>query len=254
MLVLAGGGFGGYAVWNAHELSVAKAACAKAADSARVASNECNTLLNGDAAGMAEVKPADAKDAKTVTALTDALKAETPKYEGRVADDKTGLDAATVKLGEQVAWYAKHVESLQSAVDALLKSSDGKVADNATRTALEKAVKDREAAAIATAFRKVNESVVAKSKADEESAKAQAEVAAATGGSSSGTGAGGSAYAGTGWSYTGGGYTTPSTPTPTTNGTGGGTTDPFDPDGDEWGGGCEVSESNPSCDTGWTEW
>lgn len=192
-LVLAAGGVGGYMAWNAHELDAAKSACAEAADKLRVVANEYNALVNGDAADMAAVKTADVKDAKTVTTLADALKAETPEYEGCVADDKTGLDAATAKLGEQSTWYAKHVKSLQSAVDAvsasklgktidtanaLLKSSDGKVQDNATRAALEEAVKAEDAEAIATASRKVNESVAAKKKADEEAAKAKAEAEA----------------------------------------------------------------------------
>ncbi|WP_055427228.1 hypothetical protein [Bifidobacterium aesculapii] len=194
-LVLAAGGVGGYMAWNAHELGVAESACAEAADELRVAANEYAALVNGDAADMAAVKTADVKDAKTVTTLADALKTQTPEYSGCVADDKTGLDAATAKLGEQTTWYARHVKSLRSAVDAvsasklgktidtanaLLKSSDGKVQDNATRTALEKAVKARDAEAIATASKKVNDSIAAKTKADEEAkAKAEAEAKAA---------------------------------------------------------------------------
>ena len=94
------------------------------------------------------------------------LKASAPEYEGCVAENAQGLDAATVKLNEQVDWYETHEKSLSKAVRAvaeskaakrlddaktnltakldeaskLLADSDGKVADNATRDALSNAI------------------------------------------------------------------------------------------------------------------
>lgn len=89
-----------------------------------------------------------------------------PEYEGCVAENAQGLDAATVKLNEQADWYETHEKSLSKAVRAvaeskaakrlddaktnltakldeaskLLADSDGKVADNATRDALSNAI------------------------------------------------------------------------------------------------------------------
>lgn len=63
---------------------------------------------------------------------------------------------------------------------ALYKATDGKVADDKTRETLLKAVKARDAEAIAKAVKEVNESKTAKEKADAEAkAKAEQEAAAA---------------------------------------------------------------------------
>lgn len=60
------------------------------------------------------------------------------------------------------------LEKTVSDAERLLKDSDGKVADAATRDELSKAVKARDADKIAAASKKVNDSVTAKTKADEE--------------------------------------------------------------------------------------
>lgn len=163
-LVVAGGI--GWKIWSDRRLAEAKAACATASDAARGAMNDWNTLVNGDAADLLEVKADQVKDAKTIDALKTALDVEAPEYEGCVAEDAKGLDAATVKLGEQADWYKTHEKSLSKAVRAvteskaaktletaktnltakldeasrLLADSDGKVADNATRDALSNAI------------------------------------------------------------------------------------------------------------------
>lgn len=155
--------------WNAYsgaKLAEAKEACVTAADTVRNNANEYNALLNGDAADAAAVKAEQVKDSKTVESLGKELKASAPEYEGCVAENAQGLDAAAVKLNEQADWYETHEKSLSKAVRAvaeskaakrlddaktnltakldeasrLLADSDGKVADNATRDALSNAI------------------------------------------------------------------------------------------------------------------
>ena len=155
--------------WNAYsgaKLAEAKEACATAADTVRNNANEYNALLNGDAADAAAVKAEQVKDSKTVESLGKELKAMAHEYEGCVAENAQGLDAAAVKLNEQADWYETHEKSLSKAVRAVVESkaakrlddaktnltakldeasklladSDGKVADNATRDALSNAI------------------------------------------------------------------------------------------------------------------
>ena len=109
-LVVAGGI--GWKIWSDRRLAEAKAACATASDAARGAMNDWNTLVNGDAADLLEVKADQVKDAKTIDALKTALDVEAPEYEGCVAENAQGLDAAAVKLNEQADWYETHEKSL----------------------------------------------------------------------------------------------------------------------------------------------
>ena len=165
-VVLVVAGVVGWNMYRGAKLAEAKEACATAADGVRSQANEYNALLNGDAADAAAVKAEQVKDSKTVESLGKELKASAPEYEGCVAEDAKGLDAATVKLGEQADWYKTHEQSLSKAVRAvaeskaakrlddaktnltakldeaskLLADSDGKVADNATRDALSNAI------------------------------------------------------------------------------------------------------------------
>lgn len=241
-VVLVGAGFGGWHAWTAHELDAAKSACAQASERVRGAANEYNLLLNGKAADAAGVKADQVKDAKTVTTLAKALKAEPPVYAGCVADDKQGLDKATALLGRQAGWYESHRNSLSKAVTAvtrsrnaktletahaalkskldeaskLLADSDGRVADNATRDNLSKAIdaadrlKDgRDAGKLAEAVKSlqsamdgVNASVQAKTDAD---AQAAAQQAAAEAARQSAAQSYTPSYSNTG--YAGGGYT-----------------------------------------------
>ena len=208
--------------WNAYsgaKLAEAKEACATAADTVRNNANEYNALLNGDAADAAAVKAEQVKDSKTVESLGKELKAMAPEYEGCVAEDAQGLDAAAVKLNEQADWYETHEKSLSKAVRAvaeskaakrlddtktnltakldeaskLLADSNGKVADNATRDALSNAIdaanglKDGNDPAKIDGARKtledaingVNASVQAKTDADAQAAAAAAAAAQA---------------------------------------------------------------------------
>ena len=130
-----------------------------------------------------------------------------------MTDGKDGLDAATVKLNSQAKWYESHEKSLSEAVKAvtaskaaktletaknalakkvdeaskLLKDSDGKVQDNATRETLTKAIDsgnklkdgkepsklDEARKALELAIKGVNDSIAAKTKADEEAARSR---------------------------------------------------------------------------------
>lgn len=208
--------------WNAYsgaKLAEAREACTAAADTVRNNANEYNALLNGDAADAAAVKAEQVEDSKTVESLGKELKAMAPEYEGCVAEDAKGLDAATVKLGEQADWYKTHEQSLSKAVRAVIESkaaktletaktnltakldeasrlladSDGKVADNATRDALSNAIDaanglkdgndpakiDGARKTVEDAINGVNASVQAKTDADAQAAAAAAAAAQA---------------------------------------------------------------------------
>lgn len=231
-VILVAAGIIGWNAYSGAKLAEAKEACVTAADTVRNNANEYNALLNGDAAA---VKAEQVKDSKTVESLGKELKASAPEYEGCVAENAQGLDAATVKLNEQADWYETHEKSLSKAVRAvaeskaakrlddaktnltakldeaskLLADSNGKVADNATRDALSNAIdaanglKDGNDPAKIDGARKtledaingVNASVQAKTDADAQAAAATAQAQAQAR----------SAYNG-GSSYSGGAY------------------------------------------------
>lgn len=216
-VVLVVAGVVGWNMYRGAKLAEAKEACATAADGVRSQANEYNALLNGDAADAAAVKAEQVEDAKTVESLGKELKAMAPEYEGCVAEDAQGLDAATVKLNEQADWYGTHEKSLSKAVRAvteskaakrletaktnltakldeasrLLADSDGKVADNATRDALSNAIDaanglkdgndpakiDGARKTVEDAINGVNASVQAKTDADAQAAAAAAAAA-----------------------------------------------------------------------------
>lgn len=218
-VILVAAGIIGWNAYSGAKLAEAKEACATAADTVRNNANEYNALLNGDAADAAAVKAEQVKDSKTVESLGKELKSSAPEYEGCVAENAQGLDAATVKLNEQADWYETHEKSLSKAVRAvaeskaakrlddaktnltaklyeaskLLADSDGKVADNATRDALSNAIdaanglKDGNDPAKIDGARKtledaingVNASVQAKTDADAQAAAAAAAAAQA---------------------------------------------------------------------------
>ena len=234
-VVLVVAGIIGWNTYSGAKLAQAKETCAAAADTVRNNANEYNALLNGDAADAAAVKAEQVEDSKTVESLGKELKAMAPEYEGCVAEDAQGLDAATVKLNEQADWYGTHEKSLSKAVRAvaeskaakrletaktnltakldeasrLLADSDGKVADNATRDALSNAIDaanglkdgndpakiDGARKTVEDAINGVNASVQAKTDADAQAAAAAAQAQAQAR----------SAYSGVS-SYSGGAY------------------------------------------------
>ena len=241
-VVLVVAGVVGWNMYRGAKLAEAKEACATAADGVRSQANEYNALLNGDAADAAAVKAEQVKDAKTVESLGKELKASAPEYEGCVAENAQGLDAATVKLGEQADWYKAHEKSLSKAVKAvteskdskrlddakanlkakldeaskLLTDSDGKVQDNATRETLTNAIDaanklkdandatkiDKAHKTLEDAINGVNASVQAKTDADAQAAAAAAAAAAAQAQAQS-TYSGGSSYSGNTYRRTG---------------------------------------------------
>ena len=241
-VVLVVAGIIGWNTYSGAKLAQAKEACAAAADTVRNNANEYNALLNGDAADAAAVKAEQVKDSKTVESLGKELKASAPEYEGCVAENAQGLDAATVKLGEQADWYKAHEKSLSKAVKAvteskdskrlddakanlkakldeaskLLTDSDGKVQDNATRETLTNAIDaanklkdandatkiDKAHKTLEDAINGVNASVQAKTDADAQAAAAAAAAAAAQAQAQS-TYSGGSSYSGNTYRRTG---------------------------------------------------
>ena len=127
-----------------------------------------NRLLD---AKTSTIKGSCAPDAVTsdVDRTTAALRRTTKELKNRLTDLKTAAKAVTdSKLDKTV-----------DDANALYKQTDGKVADDKTRETLLKAVKARDADAIAKAVKEVNESKTAKEKADAE-AKAKAEQEAAS--------------------------------------------------------------------------
>lgn len=191
--VLAGGGWFVWKTYANHELAEARQACVEASESYRKAADSYSGLVDGDAATASQITVKQVADAKTVDALAEALKANEPDVVACVADSKADYESKTSLIEKNTGWYGKHEKSLENVVRAvndsklektvsdaerLLKDSDGKVADAATRDELSKAVKARDADKIAAASKKVNDSVTAKTKADEE-AQRKAEEAAA---------------------------------------------------------------------------
>ena len=241
-VVLVVAGIIGWNTYSGAKLAQAKETCAAAADTVRNNANEYNALLNGDAADAAAVKAEQVEDSKTVESLGKELKASAPEYEGCVAENAQGLDAATVKLGEQADWYKAHEKSLSKAVKAvteskdskrlddakanlkakldeaskLLTDSDGKVQDNATRETLTNAIDaanklkdandatkiDKAHKTLEDAINGVNASVQAKTDADAQAAAAAAAAAAAQAQAQS-TYSGGSSYSGNTYRRTG---------------------------------------------------
>ena len=241
-VILVAAGIIGWNAYSGAKLAEAKEACVTAADTVRNNANEYNALLNGDAADAAAVKAEQVKDSKTVESLGKELKASAPEYEGCVAENAQGLDAATVKLNEQADWYGTHEKSLSKAVRAvaeskaakrlddaktnltakldeasrLLADSDGKVQDNATRETLTNAIDaanklkdandatkiDKAHKTLEDAINGVNASVQAKTDADAQAAAAAAAAAAAQAQAQS-TYSGGSSYSGNTYRRTG---------------------------------------------------
>ena len=192
--VLAGGGWFVWKTYANHELAEARQACVEASESYRKAADSYSGLVDGDAATASQITVKQVADAKTVDALAEALKANEPDVVACVADSKADYESKTSLIEKNTGWYGKHEKSLEEAVKAvndsklektvsdaerLLKDSDGKVADAATRDELSKAVKARDADKIAAASKKVNDSVTAKTKADEEAQRKAEEEAAA---------------------------------------------------------------------------
>lgn len=117
--VIAVAGVFGFRAYSESQYNTAVAACATASEEVRNATNDYNNLVNGDASEAAALTEKDVTDASTLDALNKELSVEMPEYEGCLADDTKGYQAAADKLNEQTDWYKTHTASLQKAVDAV---------------------------------------------------------------------------------------------------------------------------------------
>lgn len=118
-VLLAGGGWAGWNAYEAHRLESARAACADASESLRVAMNEYNTLRDGRVTDAKAVTAKQVADARTVTALAEALDAEEPKTAACVADSRADYEEQAGRVEANRDRYAKHKSSLAKAVEAV---------------------------------------------------------------------------------------------------------------------------------------
>lgn len=192
---LAVAGAVGYKAWTNHETALAAQDCQSAASAAGKAKSAYEKLMDGDAATASKTTAGQVQDSKTVDALAKALQESEPKTTVCKADDsKTGYTAASETLAKNKTWYESHTKDLQTAVgkvsesklaktiadaEDLYSSSDGRVQDTATRDALRKAIDAKDETAIGKAVTQVNDSIAAKTQADEEEARRKAEEEAA---------------------------------------------------------------------------
>ena len=283
---------GGYGVWRVHENRLdeqAHADCSQAAKTLDASRATWERLLKDARTGAGAVRANQVKDAKTVDALRRAMGARTPTGGAScTAGGRTDVEGAATAIRRAADAYDTDARTLRTAVKAveaskldktvadatkLLNDTKGKVKDEKTRQALDKAIKTRDADAIAKAVKAMNDSKAAKEKADAEAkARAEQEAAAAQAQQQSAQSYPGAstysngAYSGNSWySYSGGGsgYSTGGTgggsasaPGQTTNGGNGGGASPStgnESNTPQWGGGCDVTvggAEESSCSTG----
>lgn len=215
-VVLVAGGVTGGVAWHGHrqaaqaeqQLEAARATCSVSLKDAKTARTAWLKLVDGDAQTLAKTDRAQVKDAETLDTLAVELKAKAPAIAACAGDTADQVGRATERIGRQAAWYASHTKSLEQAAEAvrasvtdktvadaqaLYDSTAGKVADEATRTALKEAIGRRDTKAIADATGKVNASVKAKADAAAKAAAEAAARAAAQAQAQSGSGSSGSA-------------------------------------------------------------
>lgn len=193
--VLVAGGVCAHRAYESHQASVARDACESAVADQAKAVKAYKTLLGSDATVAAlKTDAKSVKDAKTVDTLKRAAAVRLPAMVKCDASKAADLDAAAAKANKAARTVKSDTKALETAVkavetskldktvadaNALYKATDGKVADDKTRQDLDKAVKARDAEAIAKAVKAVNDSKTAKEKADAEArAKAEQEAAA----------------------------------------------------------------------------
>ena len=187
---------------NRHEASIRQEAhetAVSACDSAEAARKSVQSDLDRTTAEASKLLKdtgrGQVSDPKTLDALDRLLDAKTTTIKGSCAPDAatSDVDRTTAALRRTTKELRNRLADLKTATkavtdskldrtvddaDALYKQSDGKVADDKTRETLLKAVRARDAEAIAKAVQEVNESKAAKEQADAE-AKARAEQEAA---------------------------------------------------------------------------
>ena len=181
----------GMSAWRSHEsataargLEQATADCATAHAAAKKAEQKLVEYLDGDRLAQAKAVTADklaeqysegeripacaATDTETANATTSKLQAIEKKHTGNLSRLKK---AAGAVFSSRLAHTVEQGERLYS-------SSEGKVQDEYSRALLRASIDKRDEKAITDAMDKVNASIDAKTKADEER-KAQEEAAAA---------------------------------------------------------------------------
>lgn len=225
---------GGFAVWRVHENRLdeqARTDCSQAAKTLDTSRATWERLLKDAKTGAGTIQANQVKDAKTVDALKQAMDAKTPTGGAScTAGDRNDVENAATAIRKAAGTYDTNRKALAKAVKAveaskldktvadaskLLDDTKGKVADDKTRQALDKAIKTRDEQAIAKAVKAVNDSRTAKEKADAEAkAKAEQEAAAAQQAQqqassstySSNSYGYGSGYSGSGYSRSNSGY------------------------------------------------
>ena len=184
--VLVAGGVCAHRAYESHQASVARDACESAVADQAKAVKAYKTLLGSDATVAAlKTDAKSVKDAKTVDTLKRAAAVRLPAMVKCDASKAADLDAATAKANKASRTVKADAKLLKTAVkavetskldktvadaNALYKATDGKVADDKTRQDLDKAVKARDAEAIAKAVKAVNDSKTARAKAEQEAA------------------------------------------------------------------------------------
>lgn len=179
----------------AEERETAVNDCAKAAKTLKTSRAAWEKLLKDTKTGVGKLQTNQVKDAKTVDALKKAMAAATPTGSAScTAGGRGQVENASRSIRKAAGAYDANRKALQKASKAveaskldktvadatkLLDDTKGKVQDDRTRQALDKAIKARDEQAIAKAAKAVNDSKAAKDKADAEAkAKREADGAA----------------------------------------------------------------------------
>ena len=178
---------------EAHETAIS--ACDSAEATRRTIQSDLDRTTAKASKLLKDTSRGQVADPKTLDALNRLLGAKTTTISGSCASDAaiSDLDRTTASLHRTTKELKNRLTDLKAATkavtdskldktvddaNALYKETDGRVADDKTRASLLKAVKTRDADAIAKAVKEVNESKAAKEQADAE-AKARAEQEAA---------------------------------------------------------------------------
>lgn len=179
----------------AEERETAVNDCAKAAKTLKTSRAAWEKLLKDTKMGAGKLQANQVKDAKTVDALKKAMAAATPTGSAScTAGGRGQVENAARSIRKAAGAYDANRKALQKAAKAveaskldktvadatkLLADTKGKVQDDRTRQALDKAIKARDEQAIAKAAKAVNDSKAAKDRADAEAkAKREADGAA----------------------------------------------------------------------------
>lgn len=180
---------------EAHETAIS--ACDSAEATRRTIQSDLDRTTAKASKLLKDTSRGQVADPKTLDALNRLLGAKTTTISGACASDAatSDLDRTTASLHRTTKELKNRLTDLKAATkavtdskldktvddaNALYKETDGRVADDKTRETLLKAVKTRDADAIAKAVKEVNESKATKEKADAEAkAKAEQEAAAA---------------------------------------------------------------------------